>query len=178
MPNAIALQPGHRQYFSGTNRRPFSVAWSSYSPLSERLGNFIFSPSTSLYGIRLSKCEIQLRRARFLSSERTMYQGASWVSVSSSIMSRAREYAYQRGYDSTSIGLSFRWRSRSSMRAFSRLSCSSGPTSSQNLMRMMPELTMWLSNLGQFFMNARYWSLEQNSMTYSTPARLYQLRSK
>ncbi len=34
---------------------------------------------------------MQLRRARRLSSERTMYHGASLVSVVSSIMSRARE---------------------------------------------------------------------------------------
>ena len=37
---------------------------------------------------------------------------------------------------------------------------------------------IWLSNLGQFSANAWYCSLVQKSITYSTPARLYQLRSK
>ena len=46
----------------------------------------------------------QFRRARRLSSERRMYQGACLVSVAASIRSRAREYSYQRGHDSTSIG--------------------------------------------------------------------------
>ena len=36
---------------------------------------------------------MQLSRARLLSSEGTMYQGACFVSVASSIMSRAREYS-------------------------------------------------------------------------------------
>ena len=31
------------QYFSGTNSLPFKVAWSSYLPLSDRLGSFTFS---------------------------------------------------------------------------------------------------------------------------------------
>ena len=35
------------------------------------------------------------------------------------------------------------------MRASNRRCCSSWPTSSQNLIRMMPDLTMWLSNSGQ-----------------------------
>ena len=34
---------------------------------------------------------MQFRRARFLSSERRMYQGANGVSVASNIMSRAWE---------------------------------------------------------------------------------------
>jgi hypothetical protein len=38
---------------------------------------------------------VQFRRARFLSSDGTMYQGASSVSVAFSVMSRAREYSYQ-----------------------------------------------------------------------------------
>ena len=42
---------------------------------------------------------MQLRRARLLSSERRMYQGACFVSVASSIMSRAREYSNQRSRD-------------------------------------------------------------------------------
>ena len=45
-------------------------------------------------------------------------------------------------YDSRSIGLSFHCRSGSSMRASNRRSCSSWPTSSQILIRMMPPSTM------------------------------------
>ena len=70
---------------------------------------------------------MQFRRARRLSSERRMYQGACSVSVTSSILSRAREYSYQRGHDSTSIGDSFHCRRGSSMRAVMRRSCSSCP---------------------------------------------------
>ena len=36
------------------------------------------------------------------------------------------------------MGLSFHWRNGSSMRALKRRSCSSSPTSSQNLSRMIP----------------------------------------
>ena len=96
------------------------------------------------------KCAMQLKRARRLSSERTMCHGASLVSVTSSIMSRAWEYAYQRAYDSRSIGLSFHCRIGSSIRASNRFSCSSWPTSSQNLIRMIPDLRKKLSPLGQF----------------------------
>src|SRR5262245_6407040 len=103
---------------------------------------------------------------------------ASFVSVASSIISRAREYAYQRAYDSRSIGLNFHWRRGSSIRASNRRCCSSWPTSSQNLIRMMPPLTMWLSNFGQISTKPWYCSFVQNPITYSTPARLYQLRSK
>ena len=76
---------------------------------------------------------MQLSRARFLSSERTMYQGACLVSVASSIASRAREYSYHCSREGRSIGLSFHCRSGSSIRAWNRLSCSSSLTSSQNL---------------------------------------------
>ena len=47
---------------------------------------------------------MQFRRARFLSSERTRYQGACLVSVAFSIMSRAREYSYHFSRDGRSIG--------------------------------------------------------------------------
>jgi hypothetical protein len=53
---------------------------------------------------------MQLSRARRLSSERTMCQGANFVFVAFSIMSRAFEYWYHRPYDSISIGLSFHCR--------------------------------------------------------------------
>ncbi len=121
---------------------------------------------------------MQLRRARFLSSDRTMFQGACFVSVASSIRSRAFEYSYHFSRDGRSIGLSFHWRSGSSMRASNRLACSSLLTSSQYLRRMMPPSVMYSSNSGQTLRNALYCSFEQKPMTYSTPARLYQLRSK
>ena len=94
-PSSSYLPPNRQvfesQYFSGTNRRPFSVASSSYAPFVERFGIFTFSLGARLYGIRLNRCEMQLRRARFLSSECTMYQGVFSLSLASSIMSRARE---------------------------------------------------------------------------------------
>ena len=74
-----------------------------------------------------------LRRARFLSSDRTMYHGAMRVSVAFSMASRAREYSYHLARDGRSMALSFHWRSGSSMRALNRRSCSLLPTSSQNL---------------------------------------------
>ena len=91
--------------------------------LLDRLGSSIFSRVTFLYGMRF-RCAMQLRRARFLSSDRRMCHGACFVSVALSIMSRAREYSYQRVRDGRSIGLSFHWRSGSSMRASNRRSCS------------------------------------------------------
>jgi hypothetical protein len=42
---AVPLQT---QYFSGTNLRPFNVAWSSYAPFFERWGSFILGRGTSL----------------------------------------------------------------------------------------------------------------------------------
>ena len=67
---------------------------------------------------------MQLRRARFLSSERRMYHGAYLVSVALSIRSRAREYSNHLLREGRSIGLSFHWRSGSSMRASKRRFCS------------------------------------------------------
>ena len=92
---------------------------------------------------------MQLSRARFLSSDGTMIQGAKSVSVALSMMSRAREYSYHLLRDARSIGLSFHWRSGSLMRALKRRSCSSSLTSSQNFTRMMPSSTMACSNWGQ-----------------------------
>ena len=62
------------------------------------------------------------------------------VSVALSMASRAREYSYHLARDGRSMGLSFHCRSGSSMRALNRRSCSLLPTSSQNLMRMMPRV--------------------------------------
>src|SRR5438270_12565925 len=70
-----------RQYFSGTKLRPFNVAWSSYSPLSDLPGSLTFSRGTSPYGMRLSRCAMQFSRARRLSSDRTTYHGQVSVSV-------------------------------------------------------------------------------------------------
>src|SRR5258707_5111202 len=87
--------------------------------------------------------------ARRLSSERMICQGACFEWVALNIMSRAREYSYQRRYDSISIGLSFHCRSGSSIRASKRRSCSSIPTSSQSLIRIMPPSMMYFSICGQ-----------------------------
>ena len=68
---------------------PTRFGWSLWLPFrtptarADRKDNAALDP--------LRKCERTLRRARFLSSERTIYQGAKSVSVASNIMSRARE---------------------------------------------------------------------------------------
>src|SRR5215475_11392335 len=126
----------------------------------------------------LSRWAMQLRRAFFLSSERTTYQGANLESVAASMRSRAREYSYQRRNDSTSIGLSFHWRNGSLILALKRRCCSFFPTSSQYLMRIMPLSTTYFSTDGQISRNFLYSALLQNPITCSTPARLYQLRSQ
>jgi hypothetical protein len=85
---------GHRhqhQYFSATNFIFSNGARSSYLPLSDRLGSLTLPRDTFLNRISFKICEMQLSRARRLSSERTMYQGACLLLVFSSIMSRARE---------------------------------------------------------------------------------------
>src|SRR5215471_729429 len=121
---------------------------------------------------------MQLRRARRLSSEGTMYQGANSVSVASNMMSRAREYSNHLLREHRSVGLSFHWRRGSSMRASKRRFCCTSLTSSQNLMSRMPSSTMYLSNSGQVTRKRWCCSSVQKPMTYSMPARLYQLRSK
>jgi hypothetical protein len=50
---------------------------------------------------------MQLRRARRLSFERTMYQGAKFVLVAANIASRAREYSNHLLREHRSVGLSF-----------------------------------------------------------------------
>src|SRR5688572_26914171 len=64
------------------------------------------------------------------------------------------------------------------MRDSSRRVCSSMLTSSQYLMRMMPESTITFSTLGTALRKLRAVFSSQKPMTRSTPARLYQLRSK
>src|SRR5262252_180317 len=125
----------------------------------------------------LKKWEMQLSLALLLSSERTINQGACCESVAFSIMSRAREYSYQRRNDSKSIGLSFHCRKGSLMRASNRLCCSFFPTSSQYLMSTNPASTTYFSIVGHSFRNLSCCSSVQKPITYSTPARLYQLLS-
>ena len=55
------------------------------------LGQLDRFPRQLLVRDHVSRCEIALSRARFLSSDGTMNQGAKPVSVASSISSRARE---------------------------------------------------------------------------------------
>src|ERR1700690_723404 len=126
----------------------------------------------------LKRWVMQLRRARFLSSERTTYQGDCLVSVYLNISSLAREYSTQRERDSKSMGLSFQRLVGSSRRSWNRRSCSSSLTENQYLIRMMPERTSMRSNSGQERMNSPYSSSVQKPITCSTLARLYQERSK
>ena len=65
------------------------------------------------------------------------------------------------------------------MRLCSRRVCSSGPTSSQYFRSTIPESTIAFSNAGrQLEESLCVCSSVQNPITRSTPARLYQLRSK
>ena len=64
------------------------------------------------------------------------------------------------------------------MRSLSRRVCSSWLTSSQYLMTMIPDSTIDFSTLGTASRNRRVSSFVQKPITRSTPARLYQLRSK
>ena len=67
----------------------------------------------------------------------------------------------------------------SSIRLSSRRVCSSGLTSSQYFTRMIPESTIAFSTRGHLLEEAPSLSSSvQKPMTRSTPARLYQLRSK
>ena len=121
---------------------------------------------------------MQFNRARRLSFDLTMCQGAKSVSVAANIESRAIEYSYHSRTDSRSVGLSFHCRRGSSMRARNRCSCSPRPTSSQYLMSVIPSVTRLYSNRSQLRRNFSYSLFSQNPRTRSTPARLYQLRSK
>ena len=75
------------------------------------------------------------------------------------------------------MSLSFQRRAGLPARSWKRRSCSSSLTENQYFSRMMPERTSIRSNSGQERRNSVYSSWVQNPMTYSTPARLYQLRS-
>ena len=117
-------------------------------------------------------------RARRLSSPSMMNQGDSGMSVCTSISSLAREYSSHRVIDSRSIGESFHWRMGSRRRDANRLSCSASLTLNQYLRRMMPSSMRRRSKMGVWCRKRRYSSGVQKPMTFSTPARLYQERSK
>ena len=76
------------------------------------------------------------------------------------------------------MSVSFQVLRGSLMRPSSRLVCSSGLTSSQYLSRMIPDSTMAFSTAGTCSRKRSVCSGVQKPMTSSTPARLYQLRSK
>jgi len=73
---------------------------------------------------------------------------------------------------------SFQRRIGSCTRAWKRCSCSSSETENQYLISWMSERTSMCSNSGQERMNSSYWCSSQKPITRSTPARLYQERSK
>jgi len=76
------------------------------------------------------------------------------------------------------MGESFHVLRPSWMRPSSRRVCSSALTSSQYLSRMIPESTMAFSTWGAISRKRSVSSWVQKPMIGSTPARLYQLRSK
>ena len=76
------------------------------------------------------------------------------------------------------MGDSFQRFVGSSRRSWKRRSCSASETLNQYLIRMIPLRTSIRSNSGQERRNSWYSSSEQKPMTRSTPARLYQLRSR
>ena len=77
-----------------------------------------------------------------------------------------------------SIGDSFQRLAGSSSLSRKRCSWDSSLTLNQYLMRIMPERASMRSNSGTVLVNSLYSSSVQNPITFSTPARLYQLRSK
>ena len=76
------------------------------------------------------------------------------------------------------MGLSFHCFSGSWILARKRNSCSSSVMENQYLISRMPERASIRSNSGAERKNSSYSSSVQKPMTRSTPARLYQLRSK
>src|ERR1700690_185540 len=146
--------------------------------LRTRSGRLTGSGVRSLYGIIDSRWRMQFSRAHSLLSALTTYHGTCFTSVYENMSSFALEYSTQRRRDSRSIGLSFQRLVGSLMRAWNRRSCSSSLTENQYFSRMIPDRTSMRSNSGQECMNSKYSFSVQNPITCSTPARLYQLRSK
>src|SRR5208337_3024854 len=130
------------------------------------------------YGSEARKCCMQLRRARFLSSDLTIVHGASAVSVLKNIASFASVYSSHLSSEALSIGDSFHCFRGSVSRAAKRRRCSSRVTENQYLYRRIPERTSIRSISGHWRMNSRYSFGLQKPITRSTPARLYQERSK
>src|ERR1035437_1086807 len=121
---------------------------------------------------------MQLRRARFLSSASTTHHGVSGLSVAANMASFDFEYSTHLERAVTSIGEIFQRLVGVLMRSWKRRSCSSSLTENQNLRRMTPERMSIRSNSGAVRRKSVYSSSVQKPMTCSTPARLYQLRSK
>jgi len=77
-----------------------------------------------------------------------------------------------------SVGLSFHCRTGSIWRIANLVCCSPGVTENQNFVSAMPSSTSIRSNCGACRKKASYCSSVHHPMTFSTPARLYQERSK
>jgi len=76
------------------------------------------------------------------------------------------------------MGESFHWRSGSFSRFWKRSYCTLSETENQYFRSRMPSSTSICSNSGHCRMNRMTSRGEANSITFSTPARLYQDRSK
>ena len=76
------------------------------------------------------------------------------------------------------MGLSFHWRSGSSMRASKRRFCSLSLDLEPDLDQLDAAIHDVLLELGADLEETLVLLFEQKPITYSTPARLYQLRSK
>ena len=108
----------------------------------------------------------------------TTYQGAAGWSVRASISSRARAYSVHRLRAVRSMGESFQRFQSFFRRDWKRRSCSSSDTSSQSLITFTPALTKLSSNRGASRKKLATCDGVANPLTFSTPARLYQERSK
>ena len=92
--------------------------------------------------------------------------------------SLASVYSSHLSSEARSTGLSFHCFTASVWRRTNRLSCSVRDTESQSLISVMPSRASMRSNSGASLRNSAYSSGRQKCMTRSTPARLYQERSK
>ena len=159
------------QYRSGTNRRPLSVAWSSYACLFERFGSLIFSRGTFLYGIVREKVRDAVQSRALLVVGADDVPGRVPRVGRLEHRSRAREYSYHFVRPTAGpSGSASTGAAGPSMRASKRRSCSLLPTSSQYLIRRMPPSTMYFSASGQSSRNRSYCASVQKPMTRSTPS--------
>src|SRR6266545_2697786 len=90
----------------------------------------------------------------------------------------ASVYSSHRSSEARSVADSFHCRTGSTWRMTNRVRCSPRDTENQNLTRWIPDRTHIRSSSGASRMNSRYSAREQKAITRSTPARLYQDRSK